>query len=170
MDGRKRSIRNPAFINWNRLRRFDPSVIPEGACPGMLEAGAGIQVFKWNRLRRSLNSYSAARRAAAGFSSLFAQRREARRKRARRRLNFPCASRPGRALAELAGRTQRASGSTPDSRNLPAGAATLGGGYGVNVNTNSNIRRNSYCELRHPTACLLCVGWISAERVIHRST
>jgi hypothetical protein len=86
------------------------------------------------RLRRYLEGFDAAGRAAAGYSSLFAQRRVARRKRAPEPPKSTCASRRSRGLPDgtslvpLAGSRSRREPryARPD----PPSAAMLGGGYG----------------------------------------
>ena len=111
----------------------------------------GVECVGWrgllNRLRRWLDGYGAASRAAVG-DFLVATRKSPKK-------CFPGAALDSPALLVPAGRSpnspsaeKRASGSTPDSRLPPAGAAMLGGDYGVNVKTN-HIRRNllRYCAL-----------------------
>ena len=61
-----------------------------------------------NRLRRCLNSFDAARRAAAGYLSLLVQSKGNPKKARPGAADPSCASRPGRARAELAGRKNRA--------------------------------------------------------------
>ncbi len=46
----------------------------------VIPAKAGIQVCKWNRLRRCLRAYGAARRAAAGYFLLLVQEKVAQEK------------------------------------------------------------------------------------------
>ena len=83
-----------------------------------------------------LENLRAASAPRAGYFSLLVQRKVTKRKHAPEP-PVPCASRPGRPLAELAERTQRASGSTP-ARDFPRpGLRCLAAATGPNVKTGS---------------------------------
>jgi len=59
------------------------------------------------RLRRFLNGFDAARRAAAGYFFLFGQEKCNQKEGRPGAAETPCASRPGRARAELAERVSK---------------------------------------------------------------
>jgi len=99
--------------------------------------------FKGNRLRRCLNSNAAASRAAAGYLSLLVQRKVTQRKHAPEPPKTPAllasaGREPNSPSASVSDKTSERSeqgyflalGSDTGSRNLPAEAAMLGGGYG----------------------------------------
>jgi hypothetical protein len=97
------------------------------------------------RLRRCLNSIDAARRAAAGYFFLFGQEKVTKKKAA------PEPPKPPALLAP-AGRepnspsAKNAPGSDTGSRNLPAEAAMLGGGYGSQRQNRDLSRLLNICQ------------------------